>query len=141
GLYHALVSTDGCNDPELYLGVVCGYEAPAFASGNKCFPDLSSPVCTYWNVLQVRVRAAKPAGDCNGLMEAGVHPASLRVEQQGQRVNVGTLEFTELAVDEYVFYDLVFVPELLEDVFACGVLTRLGLLGAVQFHEVEQYLT
>ena len=56
------------------------------------------------DVLQVGIRGGKAAGRCDRLVEGGVDPVRLQVDQGGQRVDVGPLELAQLPV----FQDLAY---------------------------------
>lgn len=66
------------------------------------------------DVLQVRVGAGEPPGGRRRLVEGGVDAARLRVDQVGQRVEVGVLQLGQLAPGLDLLDDRVLVADLLE---------------------------
>ena len=93
------------------------------------------------DVLQVRVAAAQPSGRGDGLVEARVHAAGVRVDEQGQRVDVGALQLHQPAPVENHPRQVVRERQLLED-FDGGRrrLRRAGSFEHGQAQPVEQHL-
>ena len=52
-------------------------------AGNERFSDLLAPVCADGDVLEIRIVAAQPAGNCNRLIETGMQPAGAGVIREG----------------------------------------------------------
>ena len=62
--------------------------------------NLATDIGADWDVLQVWVTAAEPAGDGAGLAEARMNPARRRVDQLRQRIDVGAAQLFELALHQ-----------------------------------------
>src|SRR5439155_23793931 len=79
------------DDAPLDLRVVCGEEhrVGAYIAGYEGAPDLLAKLPTDGDVHQVRVAGGEAAGRCAGLVELRVDAARLRVDKEGQCVEVG----------------------------------------------------
>ena len=80
--------------------------------GDEAAPHRAPDLGADRDVLQVRVGAREPAGRRGHLVEGGVDPARLRIDQVRQRVQVGVLELGELAPALDLGDDLVLVADL-----------------------------
>ena len=82
--------------PQLDLRVV-GRDQHVAGRGDERAADLAADLGADRNVLQVGIGAAQAAGGGHRLVEAGVHAAGLRVDQQRQRIDVGALQLLQAA--------------------------------------------
>src|SRR5213592_4725824 len=102
--------------PQLDLGVDRGDEHGA-GGGDERPPDRFAARRAHGDVLEVRLRGGQPAGGGAGLVETRMDAARCRIDEPGQRVDVGRLELGELAVLDQESGNLVAHRcQLLEDV-------------------------
>ena len=85
-------------DAQLDLRVVGRQEPPAGSPGHERLADLPAVLGADRNVLEVGVAGAEPARRRHALVERGVDPAVVGVDQAGQGVEIRALELGELAV-------------------------------------------
>ncbi len=88
GLKQALVLRQMGQHPQVNLRVI-GAQQEGAGRGNESLPDLPAQVAAHRDILQVRVAGGEATGSRSGLIEAGVHPSGLVIEQAGQGINVG----------------------------------------------------
>ena len=138
--YHILIAAYGRHYAQLYLRVVCRYQRKPISPAYERPAYLPSAVCAYRYVLQVGVVAAQPARYRHRLVKARMQPARFRVYQVRQGVYISALQLGKLAVGKYVFHHLVLVAQLLQHIFAGGILARLGLLlPSIYLHHFKQH--
>ena len=83
--------------PQVDLGVVRRQKHAALA-GDKGLPHLPSQLASHRDILQVGVAGGQPPGGGARLVEAGVYPPRLRIDQRRKGIDVGRFELGELAV-------------------------------------------
>ena len=99
-------------DAQLDLRVVGDQEHAPFVRDER-LPDRTALLGPDRDVLQVRLFLREPAGRCSHLVEPAPNPAVL-VDQAKQCLDVGAAQLLQLAVQQEVSDDLVFVTKLLE---------------------------
>src|SRR6185437_2113154 len=102
-------------DPQLDLRVVRGEQHEVGATGD----ERSSNAATEWradrDVLKVRVLAREPAGRGDRLIEGGVQPARVGIDERAKTFGVRRAELLDLAVLEDLVDHRVRGAQLLED--------------------------
>src|SRR4051812_40879566 len=86
---HVGVTADSGYYPQFYLRIIGAYQYMIFVTGDKSFSYFASAFRTHRDILQVGIVAAKPAGNRDCLVVAGVDPARFTVDHQWQGVDIG----------------------------------------------------
>jgi hypothetical protein len=82
------VARDVGQDPQLDLAVVGCEEHDLRPTGDEGVADPASELRSDGDVLEVGVGRGQPARRCHRLVEGGVQPPGVRVEQQRQRLDI-----------------------------------------------------
>ena len=128
--------------PQFDLRIVRNNQLPAFAR-HEGGANLASQLRADRNVLQIGIRRRQPTGGRAGLIEGGVQAAGRRVDQRGQRVDIGALQFGELAIFEHLAGDLVLGGQAFQHIrgggngFALSVFHRSGKIQLFEQYFAE----
>jgi hypothetical protein len=87
-----LVAAEVREDPQLDLAVVGGEELPSRLARHEGAADLPPLLRAHGDVLEVRVARAEPSRDRPRLVVARVESTRVRVDELGERVDVGALQ-------------------------------------------------
>ena len=79
-------------DPQIDLRIV-GRQQHVIGLCHERPPDAAACLAAGWNILQVRIARAQPAGSRDRLMKGGMDPAGRRIDQLTERIRVGRLKF------------------------------------------------
>ena len=125
------------HEAELDLRVVGGHEQVA-GGRDEGGANLAAEGGADGDVLQIGIGGREPTGGGADLVEGGVD-AAFRVDEVGQRIQVGGAELGELAVFEDERGDGVMLGEFFEDVLRGGDDLALAVLhGLGELHLVEE---
>ena len=89
GGYQLGVLGEVCQGAQVYLGVVGGEEQGGLLLSDKGFSHLPAFLGANRDVLQIGVARGEPAGDGARLVEAGVYPAGIGVDQGRKGIDIG----------------------------------------------------
>ena len=126
-------------DPQLDLRIVGCQEPPALP-GHEGLADLLALLGAHRNVLQVGVAGAQPSRGRHALVERGMDPAVLGMDQGRQRIEISALELRELAMLQEQGGQRVPGGQLLEDVLRGALLAAGRLLRRGQLELLEEHL-
>src|SRR3984885_9573484 len=116
-----------------------GGEEHVAGLGDEGGANAASELGADGDVLQIRIGGRKASGSRAGLAEGGVQASAGAMDERGQRIDVGGLQFRELAIVEDHARDGMILGESFENIdggrynAAFAILYRLG-----QIHFVEQ---
>ena len=131
GLQHVLFTADLGNEAQLNLRIIRCQKDVVFVAGNKCFTYPRTLFCPDRDILNVRIAAAQPPGGYQSLVEGGMNASAARVDQFGQRIDVGRAQFGQPPVAQDLVDDRILGREFRQFFLTGAVLSTLGAPPAV----------
>ena len=140
GFQHGLILRKCRHQSQFNLGIIGRKQDVILVSRHECLSDFSPTSRTDWDILQVGVDRRETTCCCYKLVVSSMNPSRLGVDHGRQRVHISRLQLHHLSMLENGLCDFMFVGQLTQDLFACGILPSLGFfcLG-VQFQFFKKY--
>ena len=136
GFYHVGILAQMGHDAKFDLRIVGGEENTVFVFGCKGFPDFTSQLIAYRNVLQVRIGRTEAAGRGDCLVVGRVDLAGFRVDQFGQGVDIGAEQLLQPAIFEQLSHDGMFGTHFFQYFFTRAIAACLCLPRFLFYLEV-----
>ena len=124
---HVLVTAQMGHDTQLNLRIIGREEQSVSLIGNKSFANVAPQRFADGDVLQVRVRRAKPTGRGDRLIERSMDFARLGIDQLGQGVDIRAQQLFQAAVVKEFPDDRMTVAQFLQNTFVRTVTAGLCL--------------
>ena len=125
------IATEMSHDAEFYLGIVRREEQLPWC-WDEGFANLLAVFCAHRDILQIRIAAGEATGGCYRLIEVGVDAARTRIDELGQRIEVGADELLLAAILENLVHNGMLSTDALQDLLVRGIGSSLGFLRVGQ---------